>query len=89
MICRYPVELVEGRRFVLVEIQVRTLAMNFWASIEHSLHYKKDDQYYPEDIAERLQSVAESVFLLDEEMSQLRREIREIDAQHHLEEESR
>ena len=89
LICRYPVELVEGRRFVLVEIQVRTLAMNFWASSEHSLHYKKDDQYYPEDIAKRLQSVAESVFLLDEEMSQLRREIREIDAQHHLGEESR
>lgn len=86
LICRYPIERVEGRRFVLVEIQIRTLAMNFWASIEHSLHYKKDDQHYPEDILNRLQSVAESVSALDEEMSLLRREIKAIDERHPKEE---
>ncbi len=37
MIVEYPVETINGKINVLAEIQIRTLAMNFWASIEHSL----------------------------------------------------
>ena len=40
MIIEYPVETIQGRKIVIAEIQIRTLAMNFWASIEHSLNYK-------------------------------------------------
>ena len=55
MIAEYPVETVNGKKTVLVEIQIRTLAMNFWASIEHSLNYKyKGD--FPEEIKLRLQT---------------------------------
>jgi len=60
----------------LAEIQIRTLAMNFWATIEHSLNYKYNGQF-PEDIQFRLQRAAEAAFLLDEEMSQIREEIRD------------
>lgn len=76
MIVEYPVETIQGRKIVLVEIQIRTLAMNFWASIEHSLNYKYKG-VFPEEIKNRLQSAAEAAFRLDEEMSLIRNEIQE------------
>ncbi|MCT6925890.1 MULTISPECIES: GTP pyrophosphokinase family protein [Bacillales] len=76
MIVEYPVETIHGQKVVLAEIQIRTLAMNFWASIEHSLNYKYKGAF-PEEIQARLQSAAEAAFRLDEEMSQIRNEIQE------------
>lgn len=76
MIVEYPVETIHGRKIVLAEIQIRTLAMNFWASIEHSLNYKYKGMF-PEEIQNRLQSAAEAAFRLDEEMSSIRNEIKE------------
>lgn len=76
MVIRYPVQTINGEKKILVEIQIRTLAMNFWATIEHSLNYKyKGD--FPEDIQMRLKRAAEAAFSLDEEMSQIRLEIQE------------
>ena len=40
VIVEYPVDTIDGNKVVLAEIQIRTLAMNFWATIEHSLNYK-------------------------------------------------
>ena len=40
VIISYPVDTIDGRKEILAEIQIRTLAMNFWATIEHSLNYK-------------------------------------------------
>lgn len=75
IIIEYPVQLIDGERKILVEIQIRTLAMNFWATIEHSLNYKYQDDL-PEDLRVRLERAAEAAFRLDEEMSQIRGEIR-------------
>lgn len=76
IIVEYPVETIDGRKTVIAEIQIRTLAMNFWASIEHSLNYKyKGD--FPENIKVRLQNASEAAFRLDEEMSSIRSEIQE------------
>lgn len=77
LICEYPVQLIDEEKVVLVEIQIRTLAMNFWASIEHSLNYKYQDEF-PSHIKTRLQKAAESAFQLDEEMSTIRDEIKEV-----------
>ncbi|MCC5889063.1 MAG: GTP pyrophosphokinase family protein [Alkalibacterium sp.] len=77
LICEYPVQLIDEVKVVLVEIQIRTLAMNFWASIEHSLNYKYQGEF-PSEINNRLQKAAESAFQLDEEMSTIREEIKEI-----------
>lgn len=77
LICEYPVQLIDEEKVVLVEIQIRTLAMNFWASIEHSLNYKYQGEF-PETIKNRLQKAAESAFQLDEEMSTIRGEIKDI-----------
>ncbi|WP_332689156.1 GTP pyrophosphokinase [Halalkalibacter lacteus] len=76
IVLRYPVQTIEGEKKILVELQIRTLAMNFWATIEHSLNYKYSGEI-PEDIKMRLQRAAEAAFLLDEEMSIIRDEVRE------------
>lgn len=79
VVIRYPVQTVSGEKKILVEIQIRTLAMNFWATIEHSLNYKYKSQL-PEDVRIRLQRAAEAAFRLDEEMSKIRGEIQEAQA---------
>ncbi|MDR4887000.1 GTP pyrophosphokinase family protein [Fredinandcohnia sp. QZ13] len=79
LVIQYPVQTIDGEKKILVEIQVRTLAMNFWATIEHSLNYKYKGRF-PEEIEHRLQRAAEAAFLLDEEMSKIRGEIQEAQA---------
>ncbi|WP_368503806.1 GTP pyrophosphokinase family protein [Alkalihalophilus sp. As8PL] len=76
LVLRYPVQTIEGEKKILVELQVRTLAMNFWATIEHSLNYKYSGEI-PEDIKMRLKRAAEAAFKLDEEMSIIRDEVRD------------
>lgn len=76
MVVEYPVQRATERVNVIVEIQIRTLAMNFWATIEHSLNYKYRGQY-PEEILRRLERASEAAFQLDEEMTEIRDEIRE------------
>ncbi|MGJ7919601.1 GTP pyrophosphokinase [Neobacillus sp. LXY-4] len=79
VVIRYPVQTISGEKKILVEIQIRTLAMNFWATIEHSLNYKYKGQF-PKDIQIRLQRASEAAFRLDEEMSLIRGEIQEAQA---------
>ena len=77
MVLEYPVQLASGEvKQLIVEVQIRTLAMNFWATIEHSLNYKYQVEY-PQEILERLERASEAAFRLDEEMSEIRDEIRE------------
>lgn len=76
VIVDYPVETIKGQKLVQVEIQIRTLSMNFWATIEHSLNYKYQGNF-PDDIKHRLEVTARIARELDEEMSQIRDDIRE------------
>jgi len=76
MIIEYPVETIDGTKHVLAEIQIRTLAMNFWATNEHSLNYKYKGKI-PEDVKMRLKRAAEAAFQLDEEMSKIKHEVQE------------
>jgi putative GTP pyrophosphokinase len=75
-VIEYPIQTVSGQRDILVEIQIRTLSMNFWATIEHSLNYKYGGEI-PTHIHQRLQRAAEASFLLDEEMSKIKEEVQE------------
>lgn len=74
IIIRYPIQTVYGHKEILAEIQLRTLAMNFWATIEHSLNYKYE-KYVPDEIQKRLTKAADAAAKLDEEMSLIREEI--------------
>ncbi len=72
----YPIMTIEGRKDIKGEIQIRTLAMNFWATIEHSLRYKYNGNI-PEELKERLHVCAEAAFKLDNEMTTIRDELLE------------
>ena len=74
MIIKYTVYMAEGPKPILAEFQIRTLAMNFWATIEHSLNYKYK-QHIPEEIQRKLKSAADSAFNLDEQMLEIKDEI--------------
>lgn len=76
VIVEYPVDTIHGQKKILAEIQIRTLAMNFWATIEHSLNYKYQGDF-PEEIKKRLEVTAKIAFELDEEMRKIREDIRE------------
>lgn len=76
MVIEYSVFLPEGPKKIIAEIQIRTLAMNFWATVEHTLNYKYKGEY-PEDISQRLKSTAEAAYKLDEEMSAIKDEVQE------------
>ena len=78
LIVYYTVETINGPKKLQVEIQIRTMAMNFWATVEHSLQYKyKGD--IPPHVTDRLTGAADAIISLDHEMSSVRNEI--IDAQ--------
>lgn len=76
VIVEYPVETINGYKMVLAEIQIRTLAMNFWATIEHSLNYKYKGEF-PADIRERLEITSKIAYQLDMEMRKIREDIQE------------
>lgn len=78
VIIKYMVQTLKGTKEIQAEVQIRTLAMNFWATIEHSLQYKYR-QNIPEHIRTRLTTAAEAIVVLDREMSVVRDEI--VDAQ--------
>lgn len=78
LIIYYTVDTIDGPKKLQAEIQIRTMAMNFWATIEHSLQYKyKGDM--PAHVTERLSKAADAIISLDQEMASVRNEI--MDAQ--------
>ena len=74
LIVSVPVYFADQKRDVPVEVQIRTIAMDFWASLEHSMKYKQEikDQ---DTMAERLKSCADRIAELDEEMQAIRKQI--------------
>ncbi|BFH60066.1 GTP pyrophosphokinase YwaC [Paenibacillus azoreducens] len=74
VIAEVPLVLFEGTRWMKVEIQMRTLAMDFWASIEHIIFYKYDKRV-PNHVVGELKEAAEAADKLDHQMLRLREEI--------------
>lgn len=62
-----PVELLDKKVMVNAEIQIRTLAMDLWASLDHKLSYKT--KYCTEEINNRLAEISEEIHKIDSEMS--------------------
>lgn len=71
MIVSVPIFLSETVVDTKVEIQIRTIAMDFWASLEHQLYYKKDFEF-TDDMRKELLDCAELSAQLDERMDSLR-----------------
>lgn len=74
LIVAVPIYLAHEKRLMKVEIQLRTLAMDFWASLEHQLRYKKDFEF-TQEMAEELKLCAEQSAALDLRMEALRKKV--------------
>ncbi len=77
MLVTIPVYLTDKIVHTKVEIQIRTVAMDFWASLEHKINYKFEN--VPEDIRNELVNCAEIVSQLDERMLLLNEEVRNLE----------
>ena len=71
MILEIPIYLMQEKKYMKVELQFRTIAMDFWASVEHKMKYKKEIRN-AESIVEELHYSADLINQLDRRMLQIR-----------------
>lgn len=74
LIVAVPIFLENEKRIMKVEVQLRTIAMDCWASLEHQLHYKKDREL-SSDMERELLECASLSTLLDDKMDELRKNL--------------
>ena len=70
LIVHVPVFLSEGKLILPVEVQIRTIAMDFWASLEHQLRYK-ETAHVPEELNRQLLDAANRIAALDGDMQHI------------------
>jgi len=67
-IVRIPVYFMDSKEMVPVEVQIRTIAMDYWASLEHDLRYKAVADLKKLDIASELKSIANTIEIIEKRM---------------------
>ncbi|SFL53084.1 putative GTP pyrophosphokinase [Paenibacillus sp. 1_12] len=77
LLIEIPVYMSDRQEQVCVEVQIRTIAMDFWASLEHKIFYKYN-QAVPTRLLQELKTAADSATALDLQMERLHKEITEI-----------
>ena len=76
MILDVPVYMSSGKQTAPVEIQIRTIAMDFWASLDHLLHYKSTgDPKIAATLTDELKACAETIAATDEKMQDMFKQI--------------
>jgi len=75
LIVSVPVYFAEQKKDIKVEVQIRTIAMDSWASLEHQLRYKQQDIINSEDIAKQLKECADHIADIDSRMLYIRQKI--------------
>lgn len=68
---RIPVYLSDRTEYVTAEIQLRTIAMDFWASLEHDIRYKVDKTKLPQGINEEMYECADKIAEIDRQMQDM------------------
>ena len=76
LIVEVPVFLSDGKMMVPVEVQIRTIAMDFWASLEHQLRYKETSAI-PDTLSQQLIDAAQRIADLDGEMQHIHDQLSE------------
>ncbi len=79
MILNIPVFLSDRRIYVPVEVQVRTIAMDFWASLEHKIYYKHRIEDPPKVLTDELKKAALTVSKLDSHMEYIHRKMQDFE----------
>lgn len=80
IVIEYPLQAISGERKVLAEIQIRTMQMNVWATIEHAINYKYQGAY-PADMADKLKQAAEVSNQLDGLFATMHHDLEQAQAQ--------
>ena len=80
LILDIPIFLSTGKKHMKVEVQFRTIAMDFWASLEHKLKYKKDVEH-SEEIVQELKECSDVISQMDIRMQEIRNKIAAIGKQ--------
>ena len=75
LILEIPIFLIDEKKQMRVEVQFRTIAMDFWASLEHKVRYKKDIADSNDSIHEELKNCADEISKLDLRMQEIRNRI--------------
>ena len=68
LIVEVPIYLSSGVEYIKAEIQIRTLAMNFWAALDHKIQYKFPDEEIPQEVSDELYDISMKVRELDNRM---------------------
>lgn len=76
IVIQVPVFMADRVEHIPCEVQIRTIAMDFWASLEHKLKYKSDREV-AQDLMTRLTICAEAITEIDVEMQEIHKEISE------------
>ncbi len=74
LVVEVPIFLSSGKRLMKVEVQIRTIAMNFWASLEHQIHYKKTQENV-DDVIAQLTQCANVIYETDTTMQTIRKKL--------------
>lgn len=77
LIIQIPIFMSDRVEDVYVEIQIRTIAMDFWASLEHKIYYKYNKEV-PQHMKDELKEAADSATLLDRKMERLQNEMNKL-----------
>ncbi len=77
LILQVPIFMSDREELIYVEVQIRTIAMDFWASLEHKIYYKYN-QEVPKHMVAELKEAAVMASQLDKKMERLHNEIAEI-----------
>ncbi len=77
MLIEIPIYMSDRREDVCVEVQIRTIAMDFWASLEHKIYYKYN-RAIPSKLLQELKEASDSAAALDQKMERLHNEISEV-----------
>ena len=78
LIIEVPIFLVQEKEYMKVEVQFRTIAMDFWASLEHQLRYKNSAKV-PDSVRRELFRCAETIAMTDREMEEIAIELQALD----------
>ena len=74
---KVPVYLSDRTEYVIAEVQIRTVAMDFWASLQHDIRYKADKSKLPLGINEEMLECSNKIAEIDEKMQDMYKRIKE------------
>lgn len=84
VVVEVPIFLSDRKEYMKVEVQIRTIAMDFWAALEHQIHYKKHDEYEDMEIVAQLKECADTIYDTDKKMENIRRKLAYVEEIDHV-----